>query len=234
MHTIQSISYNTYHSIDYEGDGTTVSCLVRVHYTLFYPVMSSYGYPYLLPFDSNSNTSSFNEQTTSSSQKKRGRDRILDTKYEEAAKRFQASPVVQDNPEIISGDGAVPSPELLDLVRSVRFGGVLQEESLNTESSESEEEVVAQGAKKMMQRISKNRKRKTLLPTQFGISSPVGWFSRLVELSIKMAEPVSTDDGYTIPSDPTEEDDARFVMKQCNIVAYVNSQGHILDYCGKF
>ena len=222
------------HSIDYEGDGTTVSCLVRVHYTLFYPVMSSYGYPYLLPFDSNSNKSSFNEQTTSRSQKKRGRDRILDTKYEEAAKRFQASPVVQDNPEIISGDGAVPSPELLDLVRSVRFGGVLQEESLNTESSESEEEVVAQGAKKMMQRISKKRKRKTLLPTQFGISSPVGWFSRLVELSIKMAEPVSTDDGYTIPSDPTEEDDARFVMKQCNIVAYVNSQGHILDYCGKF
>ncbi len=40
-------------SADYEGDGSVVSCLVRVNNVLFYPVITSFGFPTINPLEVN-------------------------------------------------------------------------------------------------------------------------------------------------------------------------------------
>jgi hypothetical protein len=117
-------------SLDYNGDGSKVSCLVRVHQTLFYPVLTSYGFPQLLNISSNDTTSStsFTAATQSLGDEDRETD-DADPSLSAAIKQFQESAFVQDHPEIISGDHSSSLPlsrmeqaELAANVRLARFG----------------------------------------------------------------------------------------------------------------
>ena len=114
-------------SIDYEGDGNTVSCLVRVSYTLFYPVMSSFGYPYLIPASNSTTTTSSIPLDLDSVSFDENDPQTESERLLAGAKKFQSSSFVKEHPEIISGRGNIHTTDhnevrrLKETVQSARL-----------------------------------------------------------------------------------------------------------------
>ena len=125
--TVSHSPYLLLRSIDYEGDGNTVSCLVRVSYTLFYPVMSSFGYPYLIPASNSTTTTSSIPLDLDSVSFDENDPQTESERLLAGAKKFQSSSFVKEHPEIISGRGNIHTTDhnevrrLKETVQSARL-----------------------------------------------------------------------------------------------------------------
>jgi hypothetical protein len=205
---------------------------------LFYPILSSYGFPHLLPVDGDVNTAEGDGTMSSSSYQDTkpaeshpffshrqqqtsldGSVTVEEKNMDSVIEEFQKSYLVQSHPEIMSGMTTSSSFSTWnninhETIGETRFGNVT--DSISDVSLKEDQPLIKRDSNWLKRWTTKNNKNKRIQQQSVKTNNEMNDDMVLV-----------ADDDYTI-----WKDEDRLVYKQCNIVAYIKSHGKINHYCG--